>query len=434
MDNQQPEGSIIKFKNEKDEEELIERQNLVTVLPGPEGECHSQVIHVTSSGGTSIQEVCISKAVYSPLPSWDYEAHNIHVIVSTKSGTETAGKFYSQALEPVLKALFHKRDFSTNVHYTESANTIKELTTEVLWPKANNGEKLLVILLSGDGGVIDMVNAMLSKQPSVAYRAPKVAIFPMGTGNALAHSIGTTKDNTSGLSILARGKPLPLPIFKAIFSPGARMLVDEARREEELPKDSTGTPNLHGAVVCSWGMHATLVADSDTAEYRKFGVERFKMAAKEALYPADGSSPHPYKARVSVIRKGETEWQSIPRDEHMYVLATLVSNLEKTFVISPASQPLDGNLRLVHFGPTSGDEAMRIMGLAYQGGKHIDEPAVGYENIERLRIQFNDLEDDGRWRRICIDGTIVRLEKDGWVEVAVEKRHVLDVLSVANEL
>jgi diacylglycerol kinase family enzyme len=179
--------------------------------------------------------------------------------------------------------------------------------------------------------------------------------------------------------------------------------------------------------VCSWGMHASLVADSDTAEYRKFGVERFKMAAKEALYPADGSAPHAYKAKVSVL-KGE-EWTSLKGEEHMYTLATMVSNLEQPFCISPHSKPLDGSIHLVHFGPTSGDEAMRLMGLAYQGGKHIEDPAIRYEAIDGIRIEFEGKEDEGRWRRICVDGKIVRVEKDGWVELRKDTRRVLDIIT-----
>jgi hypothetical protein len=163
-------------------------------------------------------------------------------------------------------------------------------------------------------------------------------------------------------------------------------------------------------------MHASLVGDSDTAEYRKHGVERFKMAAKEALYPADGSPPHPYKGKISILKEG-AQWTTIPEEEHMYVLATMVSHLEQPFCISPASKPLDGTMHLVHFGPRSGDEVMGIMGKAYQGGLHVQEADVRYESIDGLRIEFEGREHHGRWRRICVDGKIVRVEKDGWVEV-----------------
>jgi hypothetical protein len=58
---------------------------------------------------------------------------------------------------------------------------------------------------------------------------------------------------------------------------------------------------------------------------------------------------------------------------------------------------------------------MKIMTGAYQGGKHVEDPRVGYETIDGLRIEFD--EQDARWRRICVDGKIVRVEQGGWVVV-----------------
>jgi diacylglycerol kinase family enzyme len=255
----------------------------------------------------------------------------------------------------------------------------------------------------------------------------------MGTGNALAHSSGITSDNTLGLSTLARGTPKDLPLLKAAFSPGARLLVDEGSKEEELPIAVDSKPVLFGAVVCSWGLHAGLVADSDTAEYRKHGIKRFAMAANEALFPADGSEPHHYKARVVLSwtqADGRAKLRAIDRDEHGYVLTTLVSNLEKTFKISPQSAPLEGRLRIVHFGHVGGKEAMRIMSLAYQDGKHVEDAAVGYEDVDGIRIEFREPGEDGRWRRVCVDGKIVRVERDGFVEISKWPERVLQLTSL----
>ncbi len=91
-------------------------------------------------------------------------------------------------------------------------------------------------------------------------------------------------------------------------------------------------------------------------------------------------------------------------------------------------------MRIVHFPPMSGQEVSRLMGLAYQGGKHVEEDFVGYEEVEGVRIEVPPLKpgrdekvgkeldeetqtEDERWRKICVDGTIVELESGGWVEV-----------------
>ncbi|KAK3076147.1 hypothetical protein LTS18_013802, partial [Coniosporium uncinatum] len=193
-------------------------------------------------------------------------------------------------------------------------------------PRANAGITQRIILLSGDGGIVDAVNVLMFSRSS-SYAPPIISLLPFGTGNALAHSSGITQDSTFGLSTLARGKPQRLPLLKATFSPGARLLEDEGTTAETLPHSMSSTtpegrqtivPSIYGAVVASWGLHAALVADSDTSEYRKHGVERFQMAAKENLYPPNGSLPHEYRATVSVLRTpaanaGEEVWEPIPR-------------------------------------------------------------------------------------------------------------------------
>lgn len=358
---------------------------------------------------------------------------NLHVIISVASGIGQADSFYRDALQPLLAhAGGLKADVDYSVHYTTSEHTITELTNNLFLPRANRGINQVIILLSGDGGIVDIVNALCRGRRMRQYVRPNVALIPLGTGNALAHSLPITSDNTMGLMSLLRGHHQPLPLFQITFSPGARLLVNEGSEERELSEGDTHgqQPMMWGAVVASWGMHAGLVADSDTAEYRKYGVERFQMAAKEALYPADGSAPHKYRGRVSVLRKvaNSEEWQELERKEHAYVLATFVSNLEKGFTISPASEPLDGRLRLVHFGPMSGDRVMEVMGLAYQAGKHVEHEAVGYEEIEGLKISFEGNEEAGRWRRICVDGKIIRVEAGGWVVMKKEHEQVVDII------
>ncbi|KAF2852932.1 hypothetical protein T440DRAFT_466497 [Plenodomus tracheiphilus IPT5] len=407
----------------------VKSKDITITLPSPDGASEATVLLEQNDDTTRPPRlVRISKQnKIDPGSTAITEERETHIIVSTGSGHKQADKFFNDVVSPILVDLYGSEILSkSKKHITQSETSVLEFTNDLICPQANDGRLLRIILASGDGGIVDLVNGLLAKPAGPSYVSPQVIILPLGTANALYHSINAGKDNTWGLQALSSSIAKPLPVFTASFSPGARLLVDEARKEEELPKDSNGTPILHGAVVCSWGMHASLVADSDTTAYRKFGIDRFKMAATEALYPADGSLPHPYKGSVSILKS--EKWTPIPQEEHLYVLATLVSNLEQPFCISPDSKPLDGSLRLVHFGPTTGDDAMRIMGLAYQGGKHVQDEKVRYEDIDGLKIEFQGKEEDARWRRICIDGKIVRVEKDGWVELRKEERRALDVV------
>lgn len=361
----------------------------------------------------------------SPLSLLEGRDH-VEVFISTKSGTGLAENVFKQLTQPTLDWYGLKQHEHYDVHLTTSETTISELTHQLVLPRANKGRRQTILLLSGDGGMVDMINTLIAGPRSKDFRRPEVALLPFGTGNALANSSGITGDRSYGLRALLQGQAKPVPVFRAHFSSGARLLVNEGQDERELDHDSDGHPVAYGAVVCSWGLHATLVADSDTTEYRKFGAERFKMAGKEALFPADGSMPHAYHGTLSILRPGESDWAKLLMRDHGYILATLVSHLEAGFHISPSSRALDGKLRLINFEHCSGEDAMDVMTKAYQDGQHVHLGSVGYEEIEAFEILIK--EEDGRWRRVCIDGKIIRVEKDGWVKVDMGAESVVELL------
>ncbi|KAJ5118515.1 ATP-NAD kinase PpnK-type [Penicillium atrosanguineum] len=333
---------------------------------------------------------------------------------------------YQHAVQPFLTYLA----ISHQVHETQSAQTILELSQSQFLERACAGIPQTIILLSGDGGLIDIVDVFYRTHRKM-HVSPHIALVPCGTGNAMASSIGLRAGPASSLTGLLWGKSVPMPVFAAKLSPGSQLVVDEGRNRSPIDADSDAPHRtMYGAVVASWGLHAALVADSDTVDYRKFGSERFKMAAKELLYPSDGTNSHRFQGKLTLTTKdSQTDdlyEKPMEDNEHMYVLATLVSRLEKEFMISPESEPLGGQMRLLRFGPLPAEEAMRLMTLAYQEGQHVREETVTYVEVERVRIDF--FEDQERWRRICIDGKIVAVEKGGWMELHKEPRQLLNVI------
>ena len=357
---------------------------------------------------------------------------NFYVIISAGSGTGEAQGFFDDVVRPALNAS-GLQPFSYYVHTTDSNKSVSGFISAVILPRANEGVSQTVLLLSGDGGVVDTVNVLLSSKRSEQYVKPAIGLVAMGTGNALANSTGLNHDLTRGLRHIYRGQPHPLPTLTATFSPDSEILLDEGRMTEPIAPPAADAGKIYGAVVCSWALHASLVADSDTVEYRKFGSQRFQMAANELLSPSDGSAPHVYKGQITLFKlddNGHENRQTLNTQEHGYILATLVSNLEQNLTISPHSKPLDGQLRLLHFGPVPSEDVMRIMGLAFQGGGHVDDETVGYEGVEGIRIDFD--ERDARWRRVCVDGRIVRVGESGWVEV--RKNSGAEVLDIVADL
>lgn len=406
------------------------------------------------------------------LPPPENGQANIHVIISTLSGTQKAEQIFDQALEPLLDKL---KIFSYDVHRTESQDTISQLTRDIILPQAKQGVKQLIILLSGDGGMFDVVNTLLSEKKMLGDDAavPIVALIPVGTGNALFNSScrprpritrpdssppawNPSSDQTHGLRTLLLGRPKPLPTFQTRFSAGSTSISyssSDSKQATHTPlptslthPSSPPTLNLHGTVLTSCALHASLVSLSDSPTHRLQGPSRFTTAAQSLLYPSDGSSTHLYRGVLSTLHlhpnpnsNSESasdathevveEWIPLTepdgqvRREHIYILLTLVSNLEENFTISPHSEPLDGRLRLVSIGAVGVEEVVRVLGLAYHGGRHVEDRkgVVGYEEVEGMRIQFEEEDDDGdergRWRRVCVDGMIVECPRGGWVEV-----------------
>jgi len=117
--------------------------------------------------------VDISKqALQAPNPDTSSQRET-HVVISIGSGGRQAESFFENVVKPVLVALDGEARTSTlKIHTTTSATSIADYTSTIFFPAANSGTPLRIILLSGDGGIVDLVNGLLSHTQSDTYIAP----------------------------------------------------------------------------------------------------------------------------------------------------------------------------------------------------------------------------------------------------------------------
>ncbi|KAI6359670.1 hypothetical protein MCOR25_006995 [Pyricularia grisea] len=456
---------------------------------------HEQPYRLSSLSAPRLPQSLLDTFLLDEPPAHLVGAEDLQVIISTKSGTGLAKAFYESVLSKLLTVFGLRAHDDHSITSTESTgsnvagpsyqlfvtrsrHSIRELAQErwstqalVKAAQARPSSRQLLVLLSGDGGLVDLLNGAGEPDDaagSSSVAPPAIALLPLGTGNALFHSLHkplykNTPETSEpshlliGLRTLFRGEEAPLPTFRASFSPGSFLVPPAPEDDEEKGQSQEQTisgenqteaaailvDHLLGAIVASHGFHAQLVWESDTAAYRQHGAKRFGMAAAELLKTA-----HAYQVVVDVRSEADdSEWMRIhptlpkdptgdsineSRERFMYVLSTLVSNLEKTFTISPESRPLDGQLRLISFGAVGAEKTLELMQAAYNGGKHVDctwsssdntvedtqtgnDKVVGYNKVEEFKITIQ--EEDPRWRKVCIDGTIVEIPQGGWMHV-----------------
>lgn len=182
----------------------------------------------------------------------DREPLERHVIVSTGSGTGLASVVWENLVKPLLDHIGLREQQHYQLHSTTSETSIIGLTQDVILSKANEGSAQPILLLSGDGGIVDIVNTLLSGSRTAKYKKPSISLLPLGTGNAMANSCGIARDDTLGLRTMFRGLSKEVPLFRATFSPGARLLVNQGESEQPLYGIYNGMPAAYGAVVCSW--------------------------------------------------------------------------------------------------------------------------------------------------------------------------------------
>ncbi|KAL4898839.1 hypothetical protein BDW74DRAFT_164376 [Aspergillus multicolor] len=393
---------------------LFVQKEAVPAIPLPKVER----VHVKTALPTAL-----SKFLLIDIPKHLCYPTECHAIISTGSGTGTAQELFNSLRQTLAWIGLDQY----KVHETQSPQTITELCHSTFIPRAEAGIPQTIVLISGDGGLCDIIDSFHGT-PKHIRTTPNIALFPAGTGNAMASSTGLLDHPKTAIMALLQGNPSPLPVFAATFSQGARYS-HNGQTQSTTGNNSRGL-KIHGSVVASWGIHAALVADSDTVEYRKFGADRFKMAAKELLFPSDGSEAHKYNGTLTLLKQdGQNRMEReivIEHKQHVYVLATLVSNLEKEFRISPLSVPLDGSFRIVRFGPISSQRVMQLLSAAYQDGQHVRDSDVMYSEIQGFLIHFHEVNE--KWRRVCIDGRVVIVEENGWMNVHKEKRSLVNIL------
>lgn len=296
----------------------------------------------------------------------------------------------------ILKPIFDSLDIRHTYIATDSRHAIGDFALSL----EDSGVPIMVIIAGGDTSVNEFVNSLNKDQKGEIY----IATVPEGTGNALALSNGCGEEKEAVKCILLASVKRPLQLYLVEFPSGSEVLHHDGLKE-------TLQGRLLFVVVASWAFHASLVADSDTDEMRKHGINRFKIAAENNL-----TRPQKYCGDVTI---GNDRALQGPL---AYFVVTPAQRFEPTFEILPRGNIHDSSLYVVAFQTEENDSyIMDIMGKVYAGGKHVDIPNVFYEEVKESENVILSLGANLplSQRRFCVDGAIVVIPetKESAVEI-----------------
>lgn len=316
--------------------------------------------------------------------------NDVYVLDSTKSGPKLRTKdngFYGRILQPLFDDLF-------KIEHTYIATTSSRSIHEFSSALESHDRPILMIIIAGDTSIGEFVNS-LSKNNVGNIR---IFVVPAGTGNSLALSLGIVDEAKAvqRLFLHTNENATPLHLYQANFSTGSYLL-ENTGRHQPIPN-----PILF-VVVVSWAFHASLVADSDTEEMRKHGINRFKVAAHQNL-----SRRQEYNGNLSI--NDEEGIKTNHQGPFAYLVITPSQKFEPTFNILPRGDIFNSDLYVVGF-QTNQDESyiLDIMKEVYNDGNHIKDERVFYDKVDKnLSISLTLGQNKSlETRRFCVDGAVI---------------------------
>lgn len=147
---------------------------------------------------------------------------------------------------------FQSSDFQIHYFPTEFAGHSIELAKKV-----KNEAFDWIVSVGGDGTLNEIVNGLFFKDDE-GIRDPKLAMFPVGTGNDFSLSVKTTKDPTRFIEAIKQGKTLEIDIGK-IDSPteGTKYFINIA--DAGLGGDVTQRIKTSGNVMGKWVYYKSIL-------------------------------------------------------------------------------------------------------------------------------------------------------------------------------
>jgi diacylglycerol kinase family enzyme len=341
------------------------------------------------------------------------------VIYNPACGDHSAANLTTGTILPLLAAHDIVPDKVIATEHVGHAGTLLLSYVDGLTP-ATRTEGITLVLISGDGTLHEIVNALQSARAKREDPFPslRIVLIPGGTANAMHSTFfppSSAEESTRLASLLsflsATPRLVPLTFAHTSISPPV------------LPDAGDGDNGVVSIVVTSTALHAAILHDSEALRETVPGVERFKLAAAQnttTWYRARARLLGPVQRydiiTDALVHVDEKEESLELQGPFAYFLSTVnVDRLEPLFRIAPlqrAMPPPPGALTMDVLvvrplrdpslaGKAGEEERERFkeriwsaIGGAYQDGAHIrarydtqDGKADGPPIVEYFRVK-----------------------------------------------
>ncbi|KAF9327708.1 hypothetical protein BG006_009025 [Podila minutissima] len=376
------------------------------------------------------------------------------VVLNPHSGTKQSLDQFNTVIQPALAKANrnytliesttqgHAQDyFLTNIKpiLTDLVQSLTTTITSFAHDASNNSilpssATLQVMVLGGDGTVHEIVNGVLRGVEGTPFASeqfrPRIefALIPMGTGNAIATSLGITGVQDALDRFLAgRAVPLRVMTVSTRFK-DANAVSDSSNNSNNNNKG--WVPRVYTVVVNSFGLHCATVYDSDA--FRHLGNERFRMAAMKnvenlkqykgqiSIYGDVQTYDRTAKSLAAISSLDATKPTTVLPGPFTYMLLTKQAFLEPGFRPTPLAGTSDEWMDLLAVQNVGQAEIMAMFD-GTSTGEHI-----GLETVEYLKVKALELETPEKGR-LCIDGEFMDTEAGAEGAVRIEMEEKKDV-------
>ena len=318
------------------------------------------------------------------------------VIYNPVSGDRTAAKLTTDTILPLLATHNVTPDKVAGTEYAGHAGELLLSYIDSLAPSIR-AEPITLVLVSGDGTLHEIVNALHSARSKQEGPFPvlRIVLIPGGTANALhatffppsSPSSTDTAEPTVLASLLlflsAAQRLVPLTFARTVIptSPPVLSGIENPDDITTISAPASSSDAVLSVVVTSTALHAAILRDSEALRASVPGIERFKLAAAQnatTWYRARARLLAPvqrYDVTTGVFEEEEPLELSGP---FVYFLSTVnVDRLEPLFRIAPLQRTLPP--------PPGGPQTMDVIVV-----RPLRDPSLEGKAGEKERERFKE--------------------------------------------